>query len=56
MGFVREALRELAGQKIKARLDLCSYIRVGGHINLAVDLSRVLLFDPANEQQVPGLS
>ncbi len=33
-------------QKVKAPLDLCSHLWAGGHINPAVNFSRVLLFEP----------
>lgn len=45
MGFDKEILFELAGQEVKARLDLRSQVQENQPIDLVVDLSRVLLFD-----------
>lgn len=50
MGFDKEILFNLADSAVKARLDLRSEIRRGEHIDLLVDLSRILLFDPNGQR------
>lgn len=52
MGFDKEVLFNLAGNSVKARLDLRSDITLGAKIDLLVDLSRVLIFDPETEQRL----
>ena len=52
MGFDKEILFNLAGNAVKARLDLRSEIKRGGQIDLLVDLSRVLIFDYETEQRL----
>lgn len=56
MGFDREVLFRLAGKQVKARLDLRSHIQVGDRINLAVEISRILLFNPNSEQRISSLT
>jgi len=45
MGFDKEILFSLAGESVKARLDLRSDSQRGDKIDLLVELNRVLLFD-----------
>jgi multiple sugar transport system ATP-binding protein len=52
MGFDKEILFTLGTESIKARLDLRSEMERGDKMDLLVDLSRVLLFDPDSEQRL----
>jgi len=52
MGFDKEVLFTLAGQSVKARLDLRSDIKIAQNINLLVDLSQVLIFDIDSQKRL----
>ncbi len=52
MGFDKEVLFTLKDQTVKARLDLRSDVKRGDKMDLLIDLSRPLLFDPETEQRL----
>ncbi|RBW47022.1 sugar ABC transporter ATP-binding protein [Psychromonas sp. B3M02] len=52
MGFDKEVLFNLAGEAVKARLDLRSELQRDQQIDLVVELSRVLLFDSETDQRL----